>query len=187
MSQQNDMTAEGPVSNQIVLIDTQGPELRSWWFCSTLCWSNPTRGTVCNSSSSDLRKTLTIMFTGRKPRMRRRLIKHFFFKELGLLNLKKGDSGERPSFFQSLKHLRLSRAGTKWEAIEERGCLKWPASSLSLEMKKQKLGVEGNIEEKDRDRIEFNYNSSEELPQFCLEHLPPFPANDYSFLSSDCI
>lgn len=116
------------------------------------------------------------MFTGRKPKIRKRLIKHFFFKELGLFNLKNRDSGERPSFFQSSNHLGLSRAGIKWEATEERGCLKWPASSLSLEMKKQKLGVEGNIGEKGRDRMEFNYNSSDEQPQFCLEHFLPFPA-----------
>lgn len=179
---------KGPVSNPIVLIDTQGPELRSWRFCSTLCWSNHTRGTAYNlrSSSHDLRKTLSIVLTGRKPKMRRRLIKYFFFKELGLFKLEKRDSGKKPSFFQSLNHLRLSRAGTKWEATEKRGCLKWPASSLSLEMKKQKLGVDGNIEEKGRERMEFNYNSSEE-PQFCWEHLPPFPAQWlYSFLFSDC-
>lgn len=155
---------------------------------STLWWSNRTRGTACNSNSHDLRKTLTIVFIGKKPKMRRRLIKHFLFKELRLFNLEKRNLEERPSFFQSLNHLGLSRAGTKWEATEERGCLKWPESFLSLEMKKQKLGMDGNIKEKGRDRMEFNYNSSEEPSQFCLEHLPPFPAQWlYSFLFSDCI
>lgn len=177
---------KAPVSNQIVLTDTQGPELRSWWSCSTLCWSNHTQETASNSRSHDLRKTLTIVFTGRRPRWGGGWGK-VFFKELGLFNIEREDSGERPSYFQSLNHLGLSRAGTKWKATEERGCLNGQQAP-SLWRGRSRNGMEGGSEEKGRDRMEFNYNSSKEQPQFCLEHLPPVLAQWlYSFLFSDCI
>lgn len=76
-----------------------------------------------------------------KPKMRRRLRRHVFFKKLGLFNLEEMTQGEIILLLPILNHLRRSRAGTKWEATEDRGCLTRPASSLSLEMMQQKVGA----------------------------------------------